>query len=98
MFYLDASLELSSHGNDSVGHSLDVAAELSVQGGVVEDLGSDSSAMGRWVRVHWSDQDLNEKSKEQGWRNTEHTLIWDSTRAASSESLQTTVKAPVRWP
>lgn len=63
MFYLDASLELSSHGDDSVGHSLDIAAELGVQGGVVEDLGGNSSTVGGWVRVHGSDQDLNQEVK-----------------------------------
>ena len=61
MVYLDASLELSSHGDDSVGHSLDIATELGVQGWVVEDLGGNSSTVGGWVRVHGSDQNLNQE-------------------------------------
>ena len=56
--HLNSSLELGSHGDNSVGHSLDVSAELLVQDGVVEDLFCDSSTVSGRVRVHWSDQDL----------------------------------------
>lgn len=56
---LNSSLELGSHGDNSIGHSLDVSAELLVQDGVVEDLFGDSSTVSGRVRVHWSDQDLD---------------------------------------
>lgn len=56
---LEVLLEQSAHGDDAVGHALDLAQPLLVQGGVVEDGRCDTSAVDRGVRVERTDENLD---------------------------------------
>lgn len=47
-----------SDGDDSISHQFYVAKPLSLQIGSAQDGANDASAMNRWVRVHWSDENL----------------------------------------
>lgn len=56
---LEVFLQQSSHLDDAVGHALDLAEPLLVQGRVVEDLRSNARPMNWRIRVEWSNQDLD---------------------------------------
>lgn len=48
---LQLGLERASHGDDTVGHLLDLTGPLSIELGVVEDLAGDAGTIDRWVAV-----------------------------------------------
>ena len=56
---LEVLLQESAHGDDAIGHALDLAEPLVVQLGGVEDLGGDARAVDRRVGVQRADQDLD---------------------------------------
>ena len=56
---LKVLLEERTHGDDAVGHVLDLAKPLLVQRGVVQDLGSNTGTVNRGVRVERSHEDLD---------------------------------------
>ena len=56
---LEVALQQRPHGDDAVGHALDLSQPLLVQGGVVEDLGCDACAMDGRIGVEGSNKDLN---------------------------------------
>lgn len=55
---LEVLLEEGTHGDDSVGHALDLAQPLLVQLGVAEDLGGNAGAVDGGVGVQRADEDL----------------------------------------
>lgn len=55
---LEVVLEEGAHGDDAVGHALDLAEPLLVEGRVAEDLGGDSGAVDGRVGDHGADDDL----------------------------------------
>lgn len=55
---LEVLLEKGAHGNDAIGHLLDLAEPLLVQLGVLENLAGDTSAVNRGVGVQGADEDL----------------------------------------
>ena len=56
---LEVLLEQGAHLDDAVGHLLDLAEPLLVQGGRVEDLGRDAGAVDGRVGVEGADEDLD---------------------------------------
>lgn len=56
---LKVLLEQSTHGDDAVSHILDLAEPLLVEGGVVQDLGSDTGTVNRGVGVERSHKNLD---------------------------------------
>jgi hypothetical protein len=56
---LEVLLEESTHGDDAVGHALDLTKPLLVQRRIVEDLRGDASTVDWRVRVEWTDEDLD---------------------------------------
>lgn len=56
---LEVLLEESTHLDDTVGHTFDLTKPLLVQGLVVEDGGSNASAVHWWVGVEWADDNLD---------------------------------------
>lgn len=56
---LEVLPQQGAHANDAVGHALDFALPLLVQGRVVEDRGRNPRAVDRRVRVQRPDQDLD---------------------------------------
>jgi hypothetical protein len=56
---LEVLLEQSAHGDDAVGHALDLTEPLLVQRGVVENLGRDAGTVDRGVRVQRAHEDLD---------------------------------------
>jgi hypothetical protein len=56
---LEVLLEGSTHGDDAVGHSLDLSKPLLVELGGVQNLRGDASSVNGRVRVHGTDQDLD---------------------------------------
>ncbi len=56
---LEVLLEESTHGDDAVGHALDLTEPLLVERRVVQDLRGNAGAMDRRVRVQWADKDLD---------------------------------------
>jgi DUF917 family protein len=56
---LEVLLEQSAHGDDAVGHALDLTEPLLVQRGVVEDLGRDAGTVDGRVRVQRAHEDLD---------------------------------------
>ena len=56
---LEVLLEESAHGDDAVGHALDLTEPLLVEGRIVEDLRSDAGTVNGRVGVQWADQDLD---------------------------------------
>lgn len=56
---LEVLFEESAHGDDAVGHVLDLDQPLVVELGGVEDLGSDASAVNGGVGVQRADEDLD---------------------------------------
>lgn len=56
---LKVLLEESTHADDSVGHALDLAKPLLVQGGVVEDLRGDTGSMDWRVGVERAHKNLD---------------------------------------
>lgn len=55
---LEVLLEKGTHGDDSVGHVLDLAQPLLVQLGVAEDLGGNAGTVDGRVGVQRADEDL----------------------------------------
>lgn len=55
---LEVLLEEGTHGDDSVGHALDLTQPLFVQLGVAEDLGGNAGAVDGGVGVQRADEDL----------------------------------------
>lgn len=55
---LEVLLEEGTHGDDSVGHALDLTQPLLVQLGVAEDLGGNAGAVDGGVGVQRADEDL----------------------------------------
>lgn len=55
---LELSAEELAHGDDAVGHLLDLTLPLVVQRRVVEDLGGEAGAVDGGVGVHRADEDL----------------------------------------
>lgn len=55
---LEILLEEGTHGDDAVGHVLDLAQPLLVQLGVAEDLGGNAGAVDGRVGVQRADEDL----------------------------------------
>lgn len=56
---LEVLLEEGAHGDDAVGHALDLAEPLGAEGVVVEDLCGDAGAVDGGVRVHGAHEDLD---------------------------------------
>lgn len=56
---LQIFLEESTHGDDTVSHTLDFAEPLLLQLGVVEDLRRDAGTVNRWVGVKRADKNLD---------------------------------------
>ena len=56
---LKVLLEQGTHGDDAVGHLLDLTEPLLVQLRVVENLGGYASTMDRGVRVHGAHENLD---------------------------------------
>ena len=56
---LEVLLEESAHGDDAVGHALDLTEPLLVEGRIVQDLRSDAGTVNGRVGVQWADQDLD---------------------------------------
>lgn len=56
---LEILFEESAHGDDTIGHVLDLAQPLLVQGRVVKNLGCNASTVNRWVGVKRSHEDLD---------------------------------------
>lgn len=56
---LEVVLEQSAHLDDAVGHALDLAQPLLVEGGVVEDGAGDAGAVDGRVGVERADEDLD---------------------------------------
>jgi hypothetical protein len=56
---LEVLLEKSAHADDTIGHALDLAEPLLVEGRVVEDFGCNACAVDWWVGVQRSHEDLD---------------------------------------
>lgn len=56
---LELLLQECAHGDNAVGHALDFAEPLLVEGLVVEDLGSDAGTVDGWVGVEGANEDLD---------------------------------------
>ena len=56
---LEVLLQQSAHGDDAIGHILDLAQPLLVQSRVVQDFGSDARTVNRRVGVERSYEDLD---------------------------------------
>ena len=56
---LKVLLEESTHGDDAVGHALDLTKPLLVEGGVVQDLRGNAGTVNGRVGVQWADKDLD---------------------------------------
>lgn len=56
---LEVLLEESTHGDDTVGHTLDLTQPLLVEFGVVENGGSDTGTVNGRVGVEGTDEDLD---------------------------------------
>ena len=55
---LELLAEESAHGDDAIGHALDLTLPLRVELGVVEDLGGETGTVDGRVGVHRTDDDL----------------------------------------
>lgn len=56
---LKVLLEESAHGDDAIGHALDLTEPLLVEGGVVQDFRSNAGTVNRGVGVQWADENLD---------------------------------------
>ena len=56
---LEVLLEESTHGNDAVGHALDLTKPLLVELGVIQDLRGNAGTVNRRVGVQWADENLD---------------------------------------
>ena len=56
---LEVLLEQCAHGNDAIGHSLNLSEPLFIQLGIIEDLGGNTGAVNGRVGVQRTDEDLN---------------------------------------
>ena len=56
---LEVLLEESAHGDDAVGHALDLTEPLLVEGRIVQDLRSDAGTVNGRVGVQRADKDLD---------------------------------------